>query len=96
MQNVAVNREARAVAGTVPTRFRRVPRDDATEVRATRRDGVHLAPRVPVDGPLVAGAPHDPPLPGRDVCHVARAAEAVAYEMRGLLRALREGLLRRQ
>jgi hypothetical protein len=84
---LAVDGETRTVAGAVPATLRRVPRDDASQMRATRRDRVHLTLRVPVDGGLVAGSSDDPALPGRNVDHVTRAAEAVPYEVRGLLQA---------
>src|SRR5215213_2125703 len=96
MEDLALNGEARAVARAVPARLRRVPGDNATQVRATRRDGVDLALRVPVDGGLVARASHNSALPGRDIGLVACAAEAVPYEVCGLLQALCESLIARQ
>ncbi len=52
--------------------------DDAPQVRATRRDGVHLALRVLVD---------DPPVAGRDVLGVLpRPLYAILDEVRGLPR----------
>ena len=48
---------------------------------------MHLTLRIPVDGGLIARSSDDPALPGRNVDHVTRAAEAVPYEVRGLLQA---------
>src|SRR5215218_7027796 len=67
LEHLSFETEARTVAGAVPTPLCRVPRNDAPEMGADRGDGMHLAPRVPVDGDSFAahrydGAPTAPPV----------------------------------
>lgn len=46
----AVGREARTMAGAVPSEFAFVPSDNATQMRADRREVVAISISIPADG----------------------------------------------
>ncbi len=64
LQDLASRREARTVTRVALTRLGWVDGDYAFGVLATRRGGMHVALRAPVDGLLVALGPTTFPSPG--------------------------------
>src|SRR5687768_9136894 len=67
VHHAPVGIEARAVAGAIPRGFRRVPADDAAEVRTDRGMTMQFAGFIAEDGHFAESVANDGPGVGRDL-----------------------------